>query len=90
MFGTTRNRAIGPPGKAHLKNIEREAGTLSPLTVRRNEIEIERIERLFGSAPIVDLTTTDINKVYAVLRRKKTSPSSLHKLHAKLKWRQWD
>lgn len=51
---------------------------------------MERIERLFGSAPIVDLTTTDINKVYAALRRKKTSPSSLHKLHAKLKWRQWD
>ena len=63
----------------------RESGTLSPLTVRRDEIETERIERLFGSLPIADLTTADINKAYAKLRKKKASPSSLHKLHAKLR-----
>lgn len=63
----------------------RESGTLSPPTVRRDEIETERIERLFASVPIVDLTTADINKAYARLCKKKTSPGSLHKLHAKLR-----
>lgn len=60
-------------------------GTLSPLTIRRDEIETERIERLFGSTPIAELSTAQINKVYATLRRKEMTPSSLHKLHAKLR-----
>ena len=59
--------------------------TLSPLTLRRDQIEIERIEHSFGKVPIEELTVADINRAYAQLRKSGLSSSALHKLHAKLR-----
>ena len=61
-------------------------GTLSPLTIKRDENEIAQIERFFGSFLLADLSVGDINKVYSKMRtRHKMSPSAIHKVHAKLR-----
>lgn len=58
--------------------------TLSPLSLERDEIEIRRIESIFGSTPIQKIDAATISKVYARLRRDGMTPSALHKLHQKL------
>ncbi len=61
-----------------------DMGTLSPLTLSRDEIETARIEKTFGKVPIEELSTADIEKAYAKLRKQGLSASGLHKLHQKL------
>ena len=58
---------------------------LSPLSLRRDEIEIRRIEQNFSKLLIDELTVADINRIYSKLRSKGLSSSALHKLHAKLR-----
>ena len=60
-------------------------GTLSPLTLERDELEISRIEQLFSKVLVEELTTADVNNAYAKLRKQGLSSSALHKLHAKLR-----
>ncbi|OUO89551.1 hypothetical protein B5F40_10620 [Gordonibacter sp. An230] len=60
-------------------------GALSPLTLERDELEISRIEQLFGKVLVEELTTADVNNAYAKLRKQGLSSSALHKLHAKLR-----
>lgn len=60
-------------------------GTLSPLTLERDELEISRIEQLFGKVLVEELTTADVNNAYAKLRKQGLTSSALHKLHAKLR-----
>lgn len=62
----------------------RALGNLSPLTLDRDEIEIHRIEAIFGRESIQDLNVAVISNTYARLRRGGITASSLHKLHAKL------
>jgi len=62
-----------------------DIGTLSPLSLERDEIEIRRIEQYFGKTLVENLAAADINKTYAKLRKKGLSSSALHKLHAKLR-----
>lgn len=57
---------------------------LSPLSLERDEIEITRIEEMFGDTPVQELDAATINKSYAKLRKGGMSPSALHKLHQKL------
>ena len=57
---------------------------LSPLSLERDEIEIKRIEGIFGSLPIQSIDAATINKTYAGLRKDGMTPSALHKLHQKL------
>lgn len=61
-----------------------DMGTLSPLSLERDEIEIRRIEEYFADTRIQDLGATEINNAYAKARRAGLSASALHKLHAKL------
>ncbi|MCL2806770.1 MAG: site-specific integrase [Coriobacteriia bacterium] len=61
-------------------------GNLSPLTIKRDEIETSWIEELFEEVGIDKLTVGMINEVYAKLRTdSKVTKSQLHKLHAKLR-----
>jgi integrase len=62
----------------------KDMNTLSPLSIKRDDIEIERIIENFGEIAIDKLTTEQISDVYARLRRSGMSKSSLHKLHQKL------
>lgn len=61
-----------------------DMGTLSPLSLERDEIEIARIEEHFGNVPVQDLDVATINKAYAKMRKSGTSASALHKTHQKL------
>ena len=61
-----------------------DMGTLSPLSLERDEIEIARIERAFGRVPVQELDAVTINKAYAKLRKQGLSASALHKIHQKL------
>jgi integrase len=60
--------------------------TLSPLTLRRDELETSKIERHFGTMPIQELTTGDINAAYSTMRvGEGMSAGAIHKVHAKLR-----
>lgn len=59
-------------------------GTLSPLSLERDEIEIARIEEHFGNVPVQDLDVATINEAYTKMRKSGTSASALHKTHQKL------
>ena len=59
-------------------------GTLSSLSLERDEIEISRIEEYFGGVPVQDLDAAAINRVYAKMRKSGTSASALYKTHQKL------
>lgn len=59
-------------------------GTLSPLTLERDEDEIKRIVECFGDLRVQDIDTATINKTYAKLRSMGLSASALHKTHQKL------
>lgn len=61
-----------------------DMGTLSPLSLERDDIEIARIEEHFGNVPVQDLDVATINKAYAKMRKSGTSASALHKTHQKL------
>lgn len=61
-------------------------GTLSSLTLDRDELEIVKIEEYFGDSLMSDISTAEINKAYAKMRIKEgMSASSIHKVHAKLR-----
>ena len=61
-----------------------DMGTLSSLSLERDEIEIARIEEYFGGVPVQDLDAATINRVYAKMRKSGTSASALYKTHQKL------
>lgn len=61
-----------------------DMGTLSPLSLERDEIEIARIEEHFGNVPVQDLDVATINEAYTKMRKSGTSASALHKTHQKL------
>ena len=61
-----------------------DMGTLSSLSLERDEIEIARIEEYFGGVPVQDLDAATINRVYAKMRKSGTTASALHKTHQKL------
>ncbi len=59
-------------------------GTLSPLSLERDEIEIARIEEYSGNVPVQDLDAAAISRAYAKMRKTGMSSSALHKTHQKL------
>lgn len=61
-----------------------DMGTLSPLSLERDEIEIARIEEYFGNVPVQDLDAATISRAYAKMRKTGMSSSALHKTHQKL------
>lgn len=61
-----------------------DMGTLSPLSLEHDEIEIARIEEHFGNVPVQDLDVATINEAYTKMRKSGTSASALHKTHQKL------
>jgi integrase len=73
-----------------------EADALSPLTLERDELEIRRIEELFGDTPLENLRPGDIRNTYDRIRtgeikfkkhgiEKTLSENEINKLHAKLR-----
>lgn len=64
---------------------QREGSMGSPLSYKREDIEIRHIERFFGEYDITDLTPAVIRATYAQLRKHDAlSESAIHKLHQKL------
>lgn len=64
---------------------QREGAMGSPLSYKREGIEIGHIERFFGEYDIVDLSPAVIRATYAQLRKHDAlSESAIHKLHQKL------
>lgn len=61
-----------------------DMGTLSPLSLERDEIEIRRIEERFGDIPLQEIDAAAISSAYADMRREGLSASALHKTHQKL------
>ncbi|MDY4652312.1 MAG: site-specific integrase [Atopobiaceae bacterium] len=61
-----------------------ESGLLSPLTIDRERIEIEKIVNLYGQAPLDRLSTEEIEKGYDALRESGSSPHSVHMVQATL------
>ena len=70
--------------EAAVKTGELPRYTLSPDTIKRDEIETERIEKLFPRVAVQDLSPADITRAYKKLRQQGLSPSALHKTHRKL------
>lgn len=61
-------------------------GTLSALTLERDELEIAKIEEYFEDSLMSEISTAEINKVYAKMRSKEgMSANAIHKVHAKLR-----
>lgn len=58
--------------------------TLSPNTIKRDEVETQRIEEYFAHVALKDLSPADINRAYRKLQQQGVSASALHKLHRKL------
>jgi integrase len=68
------------------QNRRKAMDTLSPLTLRRDELETDIIERYFAGTPIEIISTAGINEAYAKMRSKDgMSASAVHKVHAKLR-----
>lgn len=61
-----------------------DMGTLSPLTLDRDDVEIRRIEEAFDDVTVQELDVATINKAYAKLRRDGLSADAVHKVHMKL------
>lgn len=57
---------------------------LSPLTVERDEIDLEKVKNRFGSMEPTKITAGMIIKTYRDMREEGESNSSIHKVHAKL------
>ena len=64
---------------------ENRPASLSPGTVKRDEIETRRIEEHFSDIKLRDLTAADLNRVYSRLRKEGLSPNSLFALNRKMK-----
>jgi len=60
-------------------------GKVSPLTLARDKINIDRIVRYLGKRDLVDLSATIIEKAYVEMTKDGVSKDAIHKCHMKLK-----
>lgn len=58
---------------------------LSPLTLKRDQVEIKHLDRYFRSELIEELTPAKVSKAYARARKDGLSPDALFKMHVKLR-----
>lgn len=60
-------------------------GKVSPLTLARDKIDIDRIVKYLGKRNLVDLSATIIEKAYVEMTKDGVSRDAIHKCHMKLK-----
>ena len=67
------------------QNRREKLADLSPLTLKADKLQVDRIEEHFGKTYLNELTTADINRVYLKLAEDgKASPSTIHHLNGVL------
>ena len=64
---------------------ENREGTISPLAYKREKVDVDHIEMVFGKVKLQQLRPFMIEEAYAKIRKDKLfSESEIHKIHAKL------
>ena len=75
---------VGEYGDVWLRR-RREAGQHSPLTLRKDAQELQKVKDRFGDVPLRDMTVAGINAAYDAMRREGWSASMIHQFNGCLR-----
>lgn len=79
-----RNVTVGEYAEAFQAN-RKALGKVSPLTIERDQHEIDRITKFLGDVRVVDLDSKQIEAAYLRMSEQDgASPDAIHKVHMKL------
>lgn len=78
-----RNVTVGEYAQTFQAN-RKALGKVSDLTIERDQHEIDRIIKFFGSIRVVDLDSKKIESAYLDMSKQGASPDAIHKVHMKL------